>query len=121
MIPTIPVEASPSAGFQDAAFLKRPDMAAIKIKDLRMNRELDRKTMSRIAGAGGAPWVFGWATPYVDAARRAASGVNFFQTNYFYIADQMNNQIAMIDIDNTAANAVINVDAKQQALNGKLA
>ena len=94
-------------------------MATITIKDLCINRELDRKAMSRIAGAGGASWIYGWARPYVDAALRAPSGVNFFQTNYFYIADQMNNQIAMVDVNNTAANAVINVDVNQDALNGK--
>jgi hypothetical protein len=31
----------------------------------------------------------------------------------------MNNQISVIDVQNSAANAVINVDAKQQAANIK--
>jgi hypothetical protein len=94
-------------------------MAAITIKDLQIHRELDGKDMSRIAGAGGANWIYGWPKPYLDAGHRMGSGVNFYQTNHFYIADQMNNQISMIDIDNSAANAVINVDANQQASNRK--
>ena len=34
-------------------------MAAITIKDLSIDRALDRKAMAAIRGAG-APWVFGW-------------------------------------------------------------
>jgi hypothetical protein len=96
-------------------------MAAITIKDLRMKRELDGKAMSRITGARSANWVYGWAKAYVDPAQKFASSGNFYQTNYFYIADQMNNQISMIDVQNSAANAVINVDANQQAGNRKQA
>jgi hypothetical protein len=94
-------------------------MTAITIKDLRRNRDMDRKAMSRITGAGGAPWVFGWARPYVESSRGDGSGFNFYQTNNFFIADQINNQISVIDVTNSAANAVINVNAKQQALNFK--
>jgi hypothetical protein len=95
-------------------------MTTITIKDLRMNRELDSKAMSRIKGADGALWVFSCAKPYVEAARRLGSVINFYQTNYVYIADQMNNQISMIDVDNSGANSTINIDLDQQAKNHKL-
>jgi hypothetical protein len=96
-------------------------MAAITIKDLRMKRELDGKAMSRITGARSANWLYGWARAYAGDAQKSGYGGNFYQTNYFYIADQMNNQISMIDVQNSGANAVINVDANQQAGNRKQA
>ena len=94
-------------------------MATITIKDLNQNRALDNKAMSAIKGAG-APWVFGWIRPFV--ASSASSGsfggtLNLYQTNNFYIADQMNNQFQVIDIEASAANANIHVDAKQLAGN----
>lgn len=91
-------------------------MATIAIKDLPKNRALDRQAMSAIKG-GGAPWVFGWIRPFVEAAPRIGPSINFFQTNNIYVADQMNNQFQVIDIDAAAANATINVDAKQLASN----
>jgi len=95
-------------------------MAAITIKDLRTDSTLDRKTMSAVNGRGGAPWVYGWISPYVEQRfTRFGSVINFYQTNNFYIADQMNNQIQVIDIDNSAANATINVAATQTAINAK--
>jgi YVTN family beta-propeller protein len=94
-------------------------MTAITIKDLHINRELDGKAMSRITGARSANWLYGWARAYAGDAQGSGYGGNFYQTNYFYIADQMNNQISVIDVQNSAANAVINVDAKQQAGNIK--
>lgn len=94
-------------------------MATITINDLSMNRALDVKAMSSIKGAGGAPWVYGWAQPFIAKTQSAGFGgpVNLFQTNNFYIADQMNNQFSVIDIKNSAANANINVNALQQAGN----
>jgi len=96
-------------------------MAVITVKDLRTDCTLDRKTMSAVNGrGGGAPWVYGWISPYVEEAfTRFRSIINFYQTNNFYIADQMNNQIQVIDIDNSAANATINVAPKQTAVNFK--
>jgi len=94
-------------------------MSAITVRDLSTDRTLDRKTMSSVSG-GGAPWVYGWIRPYVEQAfARIGAVVNFYQTNNIFIADQMNNQIQVIDIDNSAANAVINVAAKQTAINVK--
>lgn len=96
-------------------------MATITIKDLQTNRDLDRDAMSAIRGAAGAQWVFGWIRPYVEAAGRTGATFNFFQTNHIYVADQMNNQIQVVDISNAAANANINVDARQLAGNFKQA
>ncbi|MGZ3240873.1 MAG: hypothetical protein ACXWIN_06790 [Burkholderiaceae bacterium] len=94
-------------------------MAAITIKDLHTSRAMDLKAMASIRGAGGAPWVYGWARPYIERAANFGSGspINLFQTNNFYIADQMNNQISVIDVKNSAANANINVNATQNASN----
>jgi YVTN family beta-propeller protein len=94
-------------------------MAAITINDLHINRALDLKAMSSIKGGMTGGWVFGWIRPFVDAAPSFGSNapVNFYQTNNFYIADQMNNQISVIDVKNSAANATINVNAMQNASN----
>lgn len=96
-------------------------MATITIKDLHTNRVLDREAMSAIRGAAGAQWVFGWMRPYVEAAGRSGGIVNFYQTNHIYVADQMNNQIQVVDISNAAANANITVHANQLAGNVKQA
>lgn len=94
-------------------------MATISIKDLQQNCALDNRAMSAIKG-GGAPWVFGWIRPFVETTARPggfAPIVNLYQTNNFYVADQMNNQFQVIDIEATAANASINIDARQLAGN----
>jgi hypothetical protein len=90
-------------------------MTTATIHDLPMSRALDYKAMSSIRGAGGAPWVFGAFRAFVPESARIAPIVNFYQTNF--IADQLNVQFQTIDIDNSAANAVINVNAGQNALN----
>lgn len=94
-------------------------MAAITVKDLRTDCTLDRKTLSSVNGGfGGAPWVFGWISPYIeDASARFRGVINFYQTNNFYIADQMNVQLQTIDIKNSAANATINVTTNQTGVN----
>ncbi|HJW24120.1 MAG TPA: hypothetical protein VJ576_04415 [Rhodocyclaceae bacterium] len=93
-------------------------MAAITINDLPMNHELDRRAMSAIRG-GGAPWVFGWIRPYVPGERSFASGGSFVEVNNFY-ADQIINQIQVVDINNSAAGSVISVALDQQSANSKL-
>ena len=92
-------------------------MAILTIQDLDVHRELDFRAMSCIRG-GGAPWVFGWIQPYV-AARPSASGpvVNFYEINYSFYAEQMNNQFQSIDVRNDAPNSAISVDAGQGARN----
>lgn len=93
-------------------------MAAITITDLPACRLLDLKAMSSIRGAG-APWVYGWIRPFVADTPSFGSAVNFFQITNNYYADQMNNQIQVVDINNTAANANINVALNEQAGNSK--
>ena len=95
-------------------------MATTTINDLRMSRALDHKAMSSIQGAGGALWVFGAFQPFVPESARFAPIVNFYQTNNTFVADQLNVQFQTIDIDSSAANAVINVVAGQNAVNFKL-
>jgi len=92
-------------------------MATTTITDLSTSRALDFKAMSSIKGAGGAPWVFGAFRAFVPESARFAPIVNFFQTNNFFVADQLSVQFQTIDIDNSASNAVISVDANQNALN----
>ena len=84
-------------------------MATTTINDLRMSRALDYKAMSSIKGAGGAPWVFGAFQPFLPESARFAPIVNFFQTNNTFVADQLNVQFQTIDINSSAANAVINL------------
>ena len=95
-------------------------MATTTINDLRLSRALDYQAMSSIKGAGGAPWVFGAFQPFVPQSARFAPIVNFFQTNNTFVADQLNVQFQTIDINSSAANAVINVVAGQNAVNFKL-
>jgi len=90
-------------------------MSTTTITDLPMSRALDFKAMSAIKGAGGAPWVFGAFRAFLPEVARIAPIVNFYQTNL--IADQLNVQFQTIDVDNSAANAVININAGQSALN----
>ncbi|KRB64247.1 hypothetical protein [Noviherbaspirillum sp. Root189] len=95
-------------------------MTVLAIKDLPLNRALDRKAMSVIRGSG-APWVFGWIRPYVASNPNSGLGTvfNFFQINNTYIADQMNNQIQNVDINNSAANSNINVILNEHSTNQK--
>ena len=95
-------------------------MATTTINDLRLSRALDYKAMSCIKGAGGAPWVFGAFQPFVPESARFAPIVNFFQTNNTFVADQLNVQFQTIDVNNSAANAVISVVAGQDAINFKV-
>lgn len=83
-------------------------MSAIAIRDLSMNRELDREALVSIKGAG-APWVFGWIRPFVSSQPSFGGTINFYQTTNMFFADQMVNQFQIIDVTNTAAGSTINV------------
>ena len=89
-------------------------MASITINDLPANCALDRKAMTAIRGAGGG-WVYGWIRPFVEAVPSVGPVVNLYQFNNF--GGQMNNQIQIVDIHNSAANAIINVTPQQLAIN----
>lgn len=93
-------------------------MAAITINDLHTYRTLDRKAMSAVRGAG-APWVFGWITPYVPASPAAGSAINFYQINNTYYADQIINQVQVVNVSNSAANSNVNVAVNEQSANNK--
>jgi hypothetical protein len=90
-------------------------MSTMTITDLPMSRALDFEAMSSIKGAGGAPWVFGAFRAFLPDRARIAPIVNFYQTNF--IADQLNVQFQTIAVESNAADAVINVNANQNAMN----
>lgn len=91
-------------------------MAKLIVKDLDTHRELDFRAMSAIRG-GGAPWVFGWIQPYVASRPSALPVVNFYEINYSFYADQMNNQFQNVEVQNNAPNSNITVDAGMDARN----
>lgn len=93
-------------------------MAAITITDLPANRDLERKALSAIRG-GGAPWVFGWIRPFLPAQPSFGPPVNFFQVINSYHADQMNIQLQVVDIVNSAAHSNINVLLNELGTNTK--
>ena len=90
-------------------------MSTTTITDLPMSRALDFKAMSSIKAQAARPWVFGAFRAFLPESARIAPIVNFYQTNF--VADQLNVQFQTIDVENSAANAVINVNAGQNALN----
>ena len=91
-------------------------MAAIKINDLRTSQVLERKAMASIKG-GGAPWVYGWISPFIPASARLGPSLNFIQVTNNFFAEQMNNQFQSIDIKNFADNSNIALSANQAAAN----
>ena len=92
-------------------------MASITISDLPTSSTLDRKARSAIRGAG-APWVFGWIRPFVGASPTQFPVINFYQINNF--ADQMINQFQSVSVNNSGANAKLNVGVDANSLNNAL-
>ena len=90
-------------------------MATITVKDLPADKALDRKAMSVLRGGDGAPWVFGWIQPYIDGPSGQMPVINFYQINNF--ADQMINQYQTVSVNNTGANATLNVSVDESSLN----
>jgi hypothetical protein len=82
-------------------------MASITIKDLPANTTLDARAMSAVRGGDGAPWVFGWIRPFVEASPSQFPVINFYQINNF--ADQMINQFQSVSVNNSGANAAIDI------------
>jgi hypothetical protein len=95
-------------------------MATLTIADLSMNRALDYRAMTAISGAAGAPWVFGAFAAFIPESDRFLPVVNFFQTNNIFVADQLNAEFQTISVNNTGANAAINVVAGQNGQNFKI-
>ncbi|WP_340526788.1 hypothetical protein [Cupriavidus necator] len=81
---------------------RRPITATLASNDLASCRELAPAAMAGVRGL-------------VCAAARAV--INFYEINYSFYADQMNNQFQNIDIRNNAPNANINVQGDQGARN----
>jgi hypothetical protein len=92
-------------------------MATITINDLSVNRDLDRKAMSQLHGAGGAPWVYGWIAAFSDAPSFSPV-VNFYQINNY--ADQMINQYQMVSVLNTGSNSNVAVKVDEGSVNNRL-
>jgi hypothetical protein len=93
-------------------------MPSLTINDLPLNLALDRKAMAAISGGGGAPWVFGWITPYVQSTTPSVGPVvNLYDvTNNFY-ANQMVNQFQTTNVENTGNNATVVAAPTATALN----
>jgi hypothetical protein len=92
-------------------------MPSLTITDLPLNLALDRKAMAAISGGGGAPWVFGWITPYVQSTPSVGPVVNLYDvTNNFY-ANQMVNQFQTTNVENTGNNATVIAAPTATALN----
>ncbi|GAB5094963.1 hypothetical protein P9250_12550 [Caballeronia sp. LP006] len=87
-------------------------MSAITITDLDHDRELDRAAMLAISGGGGAPWLFGWITPYVADRQQGGGGssvVNIYDITNNISVGQMVNQYQSVDVNNTGAGATLTV------------
>lgn len=93
-------------------------MANITINDLHATYALDRTAMSRIRGASGAPWVFGWISPFVAAAPSQVPVINFYQINNY--ADQMINQYQMVSVVNSAPDSKLDVNVGAGSVNNRL-
>jgi hypothetical protein len=93
-------------------------MATISIDDLPAWHELGRQAMSRIRGASGAPWVFGWIVPYTGASQSREPVINFYQINNY--ADQIINQYQTVSVSNSAGNSTLNVKVDESSLNNRL-
>lgn len=92
-------------------------MASISIKDLPRNATLDRQAMAAVRGAG-APWVFGWIRPFVQASPSQLPVINFYQINNF--ADQMINQFQTVSVNNSGPNSMLNVVVDASSVNNGL-
>ncbi|WP_118183414.1 hypothetical protein [Paraburkholderia phosphatilytica] len=92
-------------------------MASLTINDLPHSQALDRKAMSAISGGGGAPWVFGWITPYVSETPSVGPVVNLYDVTNNYYANQMINQFQNVDVRNTGSNSNITVSPDARSRN----
>lgn len=95
-------------------------MTILRIRDLPLDRTLDRTAMARLHGAGGSgSWVSGWIIPFSGMSVAASSGGNTFVSitnnifNQFISATQATFQTQNTDVYNTGAGAVIDLAANQ--------
>lgn len=92
-------------------------MAAITITDLPLTRDISRRAMSLIHGAG-APWVFGWIQPFTPPVPSMVPVINLYETNNTFYANQMVNQVQFVNVNNSGANSNVTVLAGQHGQNG---
>ncbi|SAK64034.1 hypothetical protein AWB78_02216 [Caballeronia calidae] len=106
-------------------------MCALSVTDLDYDRELDHAAMSAISGGGGAPWIFGWITPFIDRPPVSVGGgagvVNLIDvTNNIYevtnnitniTVGQMINQFQSVAVSNTGNGATLTVNPNSVAGN----
>jgi hypothetical protein len=107
-------------------------MCALIVSDLEYDRELDHAAMSAISGGGGAPWVYGWITPYVDRPASVGGGAagvtlvdvtnNIYEvtnniTNTNITVGQMVNQFQSVAVSNTGNGATLTVSPNSTAGN----
>jgi hypothetical protein len=75
--------------------------------------------MASISGGGGAPWIYGWITPYSPSQPGFGGVVNIYDITNNFTADQMINQFQSVDVHNSGANSNINVSPNAIAGNTK--
>jgi hypothetical protein len=85
-------------------------MSAITIKDLPLDVELDRKAMASIyGGAGNGSWVFAFRPVVETAFRTPGSIINVFESNTYYMADRMTNQVLSINGSNNGPVTMVGI------------
>jgi hypothetical protein len=85
-------------------------MATLTVTDLDYDRQLDRRAMSAIGGGGGAPWVYGWITPFIaDRQSNFGGVVNIYDITNNFTAGQMINQFQSVDVRNSGDGANLTV------------
>jgi hypothetical protein len=90
-------------------------MSAITIKDLSLDVELDRKAMATICGGNSGQWVLGAFQPFVETVSRTPGSIinlfqsNTFQSNTYYMADRMTNQVLSINGSNNGPVTVVGI------------
>jgi len=92
-------------------------MTALAVEDLPCDLTLDREAMTRIHGGDGAPWVYGWITPYVASQPSFGPVVNLYETNNNFYAGQMINQFQTTNVNNTGSNSNISLNPNERSIN----
>jgi hypothetical protein len=96
-------------------------MAITTITDLPCSFALDYKALSAIRGGGAGDWVMYAFDPYRPPTAAVVPVINFYQQINNYVATNLTLQTENINVQNTAANAAINVGALQNALTANVA
>jgi hypothetical protein len=93
-------------------------MSALSVTDLQYDCELDHAAMSAVSGGGGAPWIYGWITPFVSAPQQGFGGVvNIYDITNNFTAGQMINQFQSVDVRNSGDGANLTVSPNAASAN----